>query len=176
MIPRFRVLKRGDKTMGTALLSFEYCSLDSRPARLLRFQGGLFKVHADCADTAGQFALLEVEGAPGGEPPLHVHQNEDELFYVLEGTLKVFRGFEEIVLQPGQSGFLPRHVPHTFKIASKRARFLIYITPGGFEGYFRDLGQRAKKIDDPQDASELINVDVAEMIRIAGRYGVKFLP
>jgi hypothetical protein len=86
--------------MGTALLSFEYCSLDSRPARLLRFQGGLFKVHADCADTAGQFALLEVEGGPGGEPPLHVHQNEDELFYVLEGTLKVFRGFEEIVLQP----------------------------------------------------------------------------
>jgi hypothetical protein len=74
--------------MGTALLSFEYCSLDSRPARLLRFQGGLFKVHADCADTAGQFALLEVEGGPGGEPPLHVHQNEDELFYVFEGTLK----------------------------------------------------------------------------------------
>jgi hypothetical protein len=80
------------------------------------------------------------------------------------------------VLQPGQSGFLPRHVPHTFKITSKRARFLIYITPGGFEGYFRDLGQRAEKIDDPQDATGLINLDVPEMIRIAGHYGVKFLP
>ncbi|HMF74071.1 MAG TPA: quercetin 2,3-dioxygenase [Bryobacteraceae bacterium] len=158
--------------MGTALLSFDHPSLDSRPASLLRFQGGLFTVHADSKDTGGQFALLEVEGASGGEPPLHVHRNEDELFYVLEGTLKVFRGSEEIELQPGDSGFLPRNVPHTFKIMSRYARFLVYITPGGFEDYFRDLGQPAGRVK-TQEIAPL--VDAAEMIRVAGRYGVTFM-
>jgi hypothetical protein len=116
--------------------------------------------------------LMEAEGGPGGEPPLHVHRNEDELFYVLEGSLKVFRGFDELILHPGQSGFLPRNVPHTFKIMSRHARFLVYVTPAGFEGYFRDLGQRVEKAENPEAA----RVDAAEMVRAAGRYGVKFLP
>jgi quercetin dioxygenase-like cupin family protein len=157
--------------MGSALLSFDQPSLNSRPARILRFQGGLLTIHADSADTACQFALVEFEGGPGGEPPLHVHRNEDELFYVLEGTLNVFRGFEEITLKPGESAFLPRNVPHTFKIMSQHARFLGYITPAGFEGYFRDLARRAES-----HGAAHAKVDPAEMIQVAGRYGIKFLP
>ena len=79
--------------------------------------------------------------ATGGEPPLHVHRNEDEFFLVLEGQLKVLRGHEELSLKAGQSAFLPRNVAHTFKIVSPQARFLNTITPGGFEQFFRDMGQ-----------------------------------
>ena len=132
-------------------------------------------IHADSAATSGQFALMEAEGGPGGEPPLHVHRNEDELFYVIEGTLQVVRGFEEITLKPGQSALLPRNVPHTFKITSMHARFLVYITPAGFEGFFRDMAQQpAENGNKPEGAR--IDVDIPEMIRVAGRYGVKFLP
>jgi mannose-6-phosphate isomerase-like protein (cupin superfamily) len=160
--------------MGTALLSFDQFHSEARPARLLRYQGSLLTIHADSADTLGQFALIEAEGGPGGEPPLHVHRNEDELFYVVEGTVKIFRGFEELVLQPGKSAFLPRKVPHTFKIMSKHARVLVYITPGGFEGYFRDMGQNVENIHDLEGPRP--NAKVSEMIRVAGLYGVSFLP
>jgi mannose-6-phosphate isomerase-like protein (cupin superfamily) len=159
--------------MGTALLSLENLSPNKRPARVLRYQGCLLTIHADSADTAGQFALVEVEGGSGGEPPLHVHRNEDELFYVIEGAIKVFRGFEEFLVQPGQSCYLPRNMPHTFNIMSKHARALVYVTPGGFEGYFRDMGQSAEDIHDPEGPRP--NASAAEMMRVAGLYGVSFL-
>ncbi|HEX4771703.1 MAG TPA: quercetin 2,3-dioxygenase [Bryobacteraceae bacterium] len=160
--------------MATALLSFNGKSMDAKPARLLRFRGGLIKIHADATETAGQFALIEMKGASGGEPPLHVHRNEDELFYVLEGYLKIVRGNEELTLSAGQSAFLPRNVPHTFKIVSGYARFLNYITPGGFEAYFRDMGQLVGEDATPHGPEAQIST--AELIRVAGRYSITFMP
>jgi quercetin dioxygenase-like cupin family protein len=160
--------------MGSALLSFDNRLSDPRPARLVLFQGGLFTFQADSTDTAGQFALVEIEGCPGGEPPLHVHHNEDELFYMLEGELRVRRGDQELTLGPGESAFLPRGVRHTFKIPSRSARWLNYITPGGFESYFRELGHAISnrgEEDSPKPPAPL-----AEMMRVAGRYGITFLP
>jgi quercetin dioxygenase-like cupin family protein len=160
--------------LGTALLSFENKIPDSKPARYINFRGGLVKFHADSTDTSGQFALLEMKGGPGVEPPLHVHRNEDELFYVLEGQLKVLRGNEEITLSPGESGFLPRNVAHTFKIVSDSARFLVYITPGGFEAYFRDLGHPVA--EDAMSKEPPAQIPVAELLRVGGRYSVTFMP
>jgi quercetin dioxygenase-like cupin family protein len=160
--------------MSTALLSFETKIPDVKPARFINFRGGLIKFHADSTDTSGQFALLEMKGGPGGESPLHVHRNEDELFYVLEGQLKVLRGNEEITLGPGHSALLPRNVAHTFKIVSSHARFLNYITPGGFEAYFRDLGRPADQNATSRELQDQIPVE--ELLRVAGRYSVTFMP
>jgi quercetin dioxygenase-like cupin family protein len=160
--------------MGTALLCFENKLLHTKPARSIRFRESLVTVLADSTDTSGQFALLEMEGGPGAEPPLHVHRNEDELFYLLEGVLKVRRGNEEITLMPGESAFLPRNVSHTFKVMSRHVRFLNYITPGGFEAYFRDLGQPI--VEDYPTSHREQPIDVAEMIRVAGRYAITFMP
>lgn len=131
------------------------------------------KIHADSNDTAGQFALIEIQGPPGGEPPLHVHRNEDEFFLVLEGQLKVRRGGEEITLNPGQSAFLPRNVTHTFKIMSGHARFLNCITPGGFEQFFRDLGQPLNDDGTQRGPEKPFSVD--ELIRVSGRYAVTLM-
>ncbi len=160
--------------MGSALLSFGNEFIDERPARSVLFQGALVTFHADSTDTSGRFALVEVQSGPGCEPPPHIHRNEDELFYVLEGTLKVLRGNQELTLGPGESGFLPRDVIHTFKITSSQARFLVYITPGGFESYFRDLGQALDGCGPKQTREEPLAI--AEMIRVAGRYSITFMP
>ena len=159
--------------MGTALLSLQQTSTDSRLARSIWFRGALITVHADSEDTNGKFALFEVSGCPGGEPPLHIHENEDEMFYVLEGRLHAFRGGEEMTLDPGDSAFLPRRVPHTFRIVSNFARVLVYVTPGGFEGYFRDLGEPADKLALPNYVPLL---SIPEMVRVGNRYGLTFLP
>jgi len=158
--------------MATALLSFGDNLVDPRLERSVWFMGGLITVHADARDTKGQFGLVETSGAPGGEPPLHVHSNEDELFYVLEGRLKVFRGSEELILEAGESGFLPRNIPHTFKILSNQARFLVYITPGGFEEYFRKVGRPAEQLAPEKNPPK---PDYEQIAHIAERFGVEFV-
>ncbi len=159
--------------MGTALLSLQQTSTDARLARSLWFQGALITVHADSQDTNGKFAVFEMSGCPGAEPPLHVHEIEDEMFYVLEGRLQAYRGGEEMTLDAGDSAFLPRRVPHTFKIGSEFARAIVFVTPGGFEGYFRDLGEPAGKLALP---NYVPLVGIPEMVRVAKRYGVTILP
>jgi quercetin dioxygenase-like cupin family protein len=83
-----------------------------------------------------EFGLVEVLIAPGDEPPLHVHRNEDEWFYVLDGELTIHVGGENHPGGAGAFAFLPRGVPHTFTVESPSARFLVMNTPGGFERMF----------------------------------------
>lgn len=154
--------------MATAFLSFETTPSDLRLDRSFRYMGNLMTIHADSQDTNGQFALVEANGMPGGEPPLHVHTKEDELFYVLEGKVKVYRGKEELIRQAGESGFLPRNVPHTFRIMSAHARMLVYITPGGFENFFREMSQLALG---PVSSKPTL----AQISSIAKQYGVSFI-
>ena len=140
--------------------------LNASPRKFLFF-GNAMSVHVDSRDTDGGFSLLEMSAKPGSEPPLHVHDREDEMFYVLEGELTVQRGFETLVLRAGQCGFLPRGLQHTYKITSQHARWLIGITPGGFEEFFRTLSS-------PIDASEPYKPSIERMLSVAARYGCSF--
>lgn len=157
--------------MGTALLSLEDTFIDERLARAVWFCGALFVVHADAADTNGASSLIEIIGGPGSEPPLHIHQKEDELFYVIEGRLKVTCGSKELILEAGESAFLPRGVPHTFKISSDQARWLVYLTPAGFEEFFRTLGKPAARLA-PEDRPPC--PDVQRMLRVGRQFGLTF--
>jgi quercetin dioxygenase-like cupin family protein len=159
--------------MGSALLSFDNSLSTSQRHRTVHYQGGIFHFPVDSHDTAGQFAVMDVKASSPGGPPLHVHRNEDEFFYVIAGELRVLRGSEEMTLLPGESVFLPRNVPHTFRIVSNHAHILNYITPGGFEDYFRELGH---PISDGCGTGQCRPITVPEMIRVAGTYGVTFLP
>jgi mannose-6-phosphate isomerase-like protein (cupin superfamily) len=96
-------------------------------------------IRASAAATGGAFTLLE-EVPPLADTPLHVHEREDELFYVLDGE-HVFRiGDEEFRVGPGGFAFGPRGVPHSQRRVTPGAgRLLIVFTPGGFEGFFHEL-------------------------------------
>jgi quercetin dioxygenase-like cupin family protein len=83
-----------------------------------------------------QIGLMELEASPGIEPPLHVHRNEDEWYYVLDGTVTFDVGPDAYAGQAGSLVFLPRGVPHTFTIQTPSARMLLLNAPGGFERMF----------------------------------------
>ena len=83
-----------------------------------------------------QIGLMQLEGSPGVEPPLHVHRNEDEYYYLLDGTVTFHVGEETYRGQAGSLVFLPRAVPHTFTIETPSARMLLLNAPGGFERMF----------------------------------------
>ena len=94
-------------------------------------------------DTGGALVFMEYTAAPGfGGPPPHVHRKTIEAFYVLEGDLTVRVGDRTSVAGPGAFVLVPPGSVHTFSNAgSGPARFLAVISPGGIEGYFRELSR-----------------------------------
>ena len=92
-------------------------------------------------DTNGAFYFSETTveaGFPG--PPPHTHERMTDMFYVLEGTLTVHVDGEEREAGPGTFACFPPGVVHTFANRSDApVRFLNFSTPGGFEGYMREL-------------------------------------
>lgn len=88
------------------------------------------------AETNGAFSMLEVE-LEGDGPPLHIHNAEDESFYVLEGDMILQVGDRRINATAGSFVFVPRGTIHTFARAGQHpARFLVTYSPAGFEDFF----------------------------------------
>ncbi len=100
-------------------------------------------VLVDGATTGGRFALLALTVARGAEPPRHRHHWEDEALYVLAGALRVWVGDTWCEAPVGAAVFLPRGVEHGFLVATPAARLLVALTPAGFEGCYRELGDDA---------------------------------
>lgn len=94
------------------------------------------------AETNGTLAAFESIAAPGEGPPLHVHANEEEVWYALEGT---FRFKLEGEVRPAPAGsfvFIPRGVVHTWQnIGDSPGRLLAIVTPAGFETFFERFGE-----------------------------------
>ncbi len=92
-------------------------------------------------DTGGAFALLDYELAPGfAALPPHIHHNEDEAMYVLEGQLQVRIGETERLLGPGGFVYLPREILHAQRNPGPEpVRFLMLLIPAGSEQCFADL-------------------------------------
>ncbi|WP_318574152.1 cupin domain-containing protein, partial [Providencia stuartii] len=89
-------------------------------------------------DTAGSLAVFEQTGlTPNGGPPLHVHPNQDEWFYVIEGNYHFQVGEEQFRLKPGDTIFLPRNIPHAFIQLSNTGRLIVsYMPAGKMEEFF----------------------------------------
>jgi quercetin dioxygenase-like cupin family protein len=138
----------------------------AEPAKRFRALGHKIEVKLDRKATNGAYSVLEMTDAPGNGPPRHVHSAEDEIFHVLQGRVRFWRGSETFVAGPGAVVYMPRNVPHTFKNVGKtESRVLILITPGRLQGFFEEAA--ARNIVMPRDA--------AAFAGLAERYGIKVL-
>ena len=113
----------------------------------------LFKATREA--TAGHFSLAEVTIQPGTTgPPPHSHRELLDSFYVLEGTLTVRVGDEELDAPAGTYACVPPRVVHTFANRSAEpVRFLNLNTPGGWEDYIRDLPPQRQRTVRPTRGS-----------------------
>lgn len=94
-----------------------------------------FKVRGE--QTGGTLTVFESEVAPNEGPPLHVHANEDESWYVLDGDLRFRIGDEVRPSPPGSFIFVPRGIAHCFQnVGDRPAQVLVIFTPSGMERFF----------------------------------------
>jgi quercetin dioxygenase-like cupin family protein len=93
-------------------------------------------------DTGGLYTFMEVTTPPGGGPPLHIHDAEDEAFFVTEGEYEIRVDGELHIAKPGTVAYGPRGVSHQFRnIAERPSRMLVIVTPGGVEDFFIGLSK-----------------------------------
>jgi quercetin dioxygenase-like cupin family protein len=119
------------------------------------FYGGGFHVwKASAEETAGALMLFENHLSQGKATPLHIHPNEDEALYVLEGEIVVHIDGDDHRVGPRGFAFAPRGVPHAFLVTSPEARILCLETPGSAEAFYRgaseplgDSSERPRPVD-----------------------------
>jgi hypothetical protein len=97
---------------------------------------------AGAPDTGGPAFVVHDLAPRALGSPVHTHRNEDEWSYVVSGEVGVRVADYTGIARPGDLVLKPRGIPHAFWNAGDApARFLEVITPGGFEGYFAELGE-----------------------------------
>jgi quercetin dioxygenase-like cupin family protein len=91
------------------------------------------------AQTNGACSAYRIDTQPGDGPPPHIHRNDDEAFYVLEGEFEILCGADTWSATKGAFVFLPRDIPHTFRnVGSTPGQLLGIGTPPGHEKFFED--------------------------------------
>ncbi|WP_244153577.1 cupin domain-containing protein [Sulfitobacter delicatus] len=104
--------------------------------------------------SGGAMSIVRSEAPPESGPPLHVHQDADETFVMLSGQAEFILNGERSIVGEGETVFVPRGAEHTFRVVGDvPSRHLVILTPGGFEGFFVEMGRDQLAI--PSDMEEI---------------------
>ena len=123
-------------------------------------------VKADARQTGGVVSVLEAEEPPGFGPPIHVHHDCAEAFYVLEGEYIMYLEDRESVCSAGSFIFIPQGVRHGFKVGDVPSRKLNFYFPASMIGYFDDLASALAR--ESVSDEELAQIAVAHAMEIVG--------
>jgi mannose-6-phosphate isomerase-like protein (cupin superfamily) len=135
---------------------------EGRPIDLGNFA---MTVKASAEDTGGAFTLLEADEPPGFGPPLHVHTDAAEAFYVLDGLYRIFIEDDVFECPAGSFIFIPSSRRHGFRVGDVPSRKLNLYVSAAMIGYFDELSALVAT-GDP---------DPAAVEAIGGRYGLEVL-
>jgi quercetin dioxygenase-like cupin family protein len=118
-----------------------HLSSERQPYALNAGEGPVFwilglpgQAKASGAQTGGMFSLVEMLCPPGYATPMHIHYQEDEALYVLEGQLSVITGGATTFAAAGSYLYQPRGIAHGFRVTgAKPARLLCQTVPAGVD-------------------------------------------
>lgn len=136
------------------------------PRRFISFTA---RILGNGRDTGGLHAV-ELEVPSGDSSPWHVHHEEDEWFYVLEGELEVIVGDDRVRLGAGDFAFGPRDVPHGFRVTSKSPARALLITVGGrFSDFIAENSEPILQGVTPNRQEP----DIPKLVASAAKYGME---
>lgn len=124
--------------------------------RSIDLGGFSMTVKAAGEQSGGAFSLLEAEEPPGFGPPLHIHHDAAEAFYVIEGEYLIFLPNGDVRCPAGAFIFVPAGVEHGFRVGNVRSRKLNFYAPAAMVGYFDELSAAmAREEADPDVLSAI---------------------
>ncbi len=133
------------------------------PVKTFKVFGEPVEVLVSGEMTGGLSTTLTQTSPPGGGPPPHLHLNEDETFFVLEGEYEFLWDGEWHPIAHGETVFARRGSVHTFRNAgTTTGKILIFVAPAGLDKYLEEISPLA------------IPQDMAELLAISERYGISF--
>lgn len=117
-------------------------------------------------DTENDLAVFEQTGlTPKGGPPLHIHPNQDEWFYVIEGDYLFQVGEEKYQMKAGDTIFLPRNVQHAFVQLTEKGKMIVsYLPAGKMEEFF----SATDKWTSPPSKEEIVKVFADHDMKVVG--------
>ena len=136
------------------------------------FLNHLFTTKVDGDRSNGALTAMEFRATKGFSPPLHVHDKEDELFYVVEGEVRFMAGKADTVVPAGGVAWLPKKLAHQFQVLTDTARVFQVTTPAQFEEFVAKLGTPSETptmpTPGPIDGEEVARVCAAFDIQVLG--------
>lgn len=124
--------------------------------------------------TAGQFCLFENESGGNTRTPIHIHADDDETLYIIEGELTAAIDGRSRRLTAGESIFLPRGVAHQLvNVSGRPSRYILIGTPALFDRFLEQGGRELQpgEVAAPPTAGEIERLRAA-----APRFGITLLP
>ena len=123
-------------------------------------------VKASESETGGVVSVLENEEPPGFGPPIHVHHDCAEAFYVLSGEYIMNLEDREVVCPAGSFIFIPKGTRHGCRVGNVPSRKLNFYVPASMVAYFDDLAEALQR--DSVSESELAGIADAHQMEIVG--------
>jgi mannose-6-phosphate isomerase-like protein (cupin superfamily) len=120
-------------------MSSESFVLQPREGRSIDLGGFLMTVKASAESTGDAFTLLEADEPAHFGPPMHIHRDAAEAFYVLDGEYIMFLEDREIRCPAGTFVYVPAGVVHGFRVGGQPSRKLNLYVPQAMLGYFDEL-------------------------------------
>jgi quercetin dioxygenase-like cupin family protein len=124
-------------------------------------------VKAEATDTGRAVTVLEAQEPPHFGPPLHVHDDAAEAFYVLEGEYLIFVEAEAHRCPAGSFIYIPAGVEHGFQVGDVQSKKLNIYLPGAMIGYFEELAA-AEASGAVLDADGLTELAARHAMRVVG--------
>ena len=119
------------------------------------------------------FAMLEALIPSGSAPPPHIHEHDDEAWYVLEGEVEFTVAGRSLNAGPGSFVFAPKGVQHGFRVTSSTPLKILTMTwPAGFADFVRELGEPAADRTLPPEPK----IDPERIVAIGRKHGITILP
>lgn len=137
------------------------------------FMNGYLRILLSKSDNPAKVSLIEHTMPGGSAVPLHVHNQEDETFYVLEGNMRFRVGDEVFEAGPGQALHIADGTHHAYRVLSREAKFLT-LSNGAFENMVREASVPAQHPGLPR-AVEFSEADLQRLGVICNRNGIEFV-
>lgn len=141
----------------------------------LWFLDTLVAIRVAAQSGADAMSVLEHRAPQGDSPPLHLHQTEDEIFVLLDGTLRFRVAGDERLAHPGDVVLAPQGVAHTYRVESDEARWLTVTAKGDFERFVRAVGRVAERRDLPVRGVPPSPEAIAALAQVAAQHGIELV-